>query len=162
MIHQGNRAFWARVVAGAGAALLGGFALTACSSSGPSSPAVLLVGTYHGHAGQYDSVQAAVNVAQPGIGSWSLLATTTKRTMPASTSKTALSNGDHGGVVVNTSNLHIRGMNRSSVIVDGTNRARRRAAPTRRIRTLALSSTGRLKAATASSCGRRTTSASRT
>ena len=120
MIHQGNRAFWARVVAGAGAALLGGFALTACSSSGTSSPAVLLVGTYHGHAGQYDSVQAAVNAAQPG--DWILVAPGDYHEAADArvTSKTALSNGDHGGVVVHTSNLHIRGMNRSSVIVDGT------------------------------------------
>ena len=120
MIHQGNRRFLAQVVAGAGAALFGGFALTACSSSGPSSPAVLLVGTYHGHAGQYDSVQAAVNVAQPG--DWILVAPGDYHEADDArlTSKTALSNGDHGGVVVHTSNLHIRGMNRSSVIVDGT------------------------------------------
>ncbi len=39
--------------------------LASCSSSG-SSPAVLLVGTYHGKAGQYSSIQAAVNAAQPG------------------------------------------------------------------------------------------------
>jgi hypothetical protein len=31
-----------------------------------------------------------------------------------------MSTGAHGGVVVHTSNLHIRGMDRSSVIVDGT------------------------------------------
>ena len=31
-----------------------------------------------------------------------------------------LSTGHHGGVVVTTSNLHIRGMNRNTVIVDGT------------------------------------------
>ena len=36
------------------------------------------------------------------------------------TSVSQLSTGDHGGVVVHTANLHIRGMNRDSVIVDGT------------------------------------------
>ena len=55
----------ARRLATLGAALLTGSVLAACSSGG-SSPAVLLVGTYHGHAGQYSSIQSAVNAAKPG------------------------------------------------------------------------------------------------
>ena len=35
-------------------------------------PAVLLVGTYHGKAGQYTTIQAAVDAAQPG--DWILVA----------------------------------------------------------------------------------------
>ena len=113
-------ALWARVVAGAGATLLGGFALVACSSSGTPSSTVLLVGSYHGKAGQYDSIQAAVNAAQPG--DWILVAPGDYHEADDAhlTAKSALSTGDHGGVVVHTSDLHIRGMNRSSVIVDGT------------------------------------------
>ena len=113
-------AWWARMVAGAGATLVGGFALVGCSSSSTSSSTVLLVGSYHGKAGQYDSIQAAVNAAQPG--DWILVAPGDYHEADDAhlTSKSALSTGDHGGVVVHTSDLHIRGMNRSSVIVDGT------------------------------------------
>ena len=57
-----RRARWGTVL---GATLLAAFVLAACSS-GPSGPAVLLVGTYHGMAGQYTSIQAAVDAAQPG------------------------------------------------------------------------------------------------
>ena len=102
-----------------GAALLTGSVLVSCSSGG-SSPAVLLVGTYHGHAGPYSSIQAAVNAAQPG--DYILIAPGDyHETDDANvTSTSLLSSGDHGGVVVHTSDLHIRGMNRDSVIVDGT------------------------------------------
>jgi len=60
------------------AALIAGAGLLAsCSSSSTSSPTapsgkVLLVGTYKGHAGQYTSIQAAVNAAKPG--DWVLVA----------------------------------------------------------------------------------------
>jgi hypothetical protein len=107
-----------------GAALIGGVVLVAavlagCSSGGHTS-AVLLVGTYHGHAGQYRSVQAAVNAAQPG--DWILIAPGDYHEADDAhdTSATQLSTGDHGGVVVTTANLHLRGMDRDSVIVDGT------------------------------------------
>jgi hypothetical protein len=83
-------------------------------------PAVLLVGTYHGKAGQYASIQAAVNAAHPG--DWILIApgdyheADDAHAAPAS----AYHTGDHGGVVVQTSDLHIRGMDRATVVVDGT------------------------------------------
>ena len=101
------------------AALLTGVVLASCSSSG-SSPAVLLVGTYHGKAGQYTSIQAAVNAAQPG--DWILVAPGDYHETEDAriTSATQFGTGDHGGVVVHTSGLHIRGMNRDTVIVDGT------------------------------------------
>src|SRR5271168_988053 len=96
-------ALWGRLVAGAGATLLGGCALAACSSSGTPSSTVLLVGSYHGHTGQYDSIQAAVNAAQPG--NWVLSAPGDYHEADDAnlTSKSALSTGDHGGVVVHTS-----------------------------------------------------------
>jgi pectin methylesterase-like acyl-CoA thioesterase len=112
----GTGARWAVAL---GAVLLSGAALAACSSGG-SSPAVLLVGTFHGKVGQYHSIQAAVDAAQPG--DWILIApgdyheTDDAQTAPAS----AYSTGEHGGVVVHTADLHIRGMDRAGVIVDGT------------------------------------------
>jgi hypothetical protein len=77
---------------------------------------VLLVGTYHGIAGQYRSVQAAVDAAKPG--DWILIGPgdykTTTVHAPSGASNTP------GAVLITTPNLHIRGMNRNSVIVDGT------------------------------------------
>jgi hypothetical protein len=90
------------------------------SASGSGSPHVLLVGTFQGKSGQYKTIQAAVNAAH--AGDWILVApgdyheTDDKATAPSRVYAT----GDHGGVVVHTSNLHIRGLNRNTVIVDGT------------------------------------------
>lgn len=101
--------------------LLAGSALTSCSSSSASGgPAVLLVGTFHGKAGEYTSIQAAVNAAKPG--DWILIAPGDYHESDDAhvTSAWDLSGGDDGGVVVTTPNLHIRGMNRNTVIVDGT------------------------------------------
>ena len=108
-----------RRLAAVGAALLTGSVLASCSSGG-SSPAVLLVGTFHGHAGQYSTIQSAVNAAHPG--DYILVAPGDYHESDDAhvTSATLLSTGDHGGVVVHTSNLTIRGMNRDTVIVDGT------------------------------------------
>jgi hypothetical protein len=77
---------------------------------------VLLVGSYHGIAGQYHSIQAAVDAAKPndwilvGPGDYkttSVHAPSGAPTMPA-------------GVLVTKAGLYIRGMNRNKVIVDGT------------------------------------------
>ena len=99
-------------------AVLASGVLSGCSSG--QGPAVLLVGTFHGNAGQYTSVQAAVNAAQPG--DYILVAPGDYHENDDAhvRSAGAFSSGDHGGVVVHTSNLHIRGMNRDTVIVDGT------------------------------------------
>jgi len=80
---------------------------------------VLLVGSYKGKAGKYKSIQAAVNAARPGdfilVG-------------PGDYHETADETGPHGnpavgamgGVYITKSGLTLRGMNRGSVIVDGT------------------------------------------
>jgi hypothetical protein len=69
---------------------------------------VLRVGSFHGIAGQFQTIQAAVNAAQPG--DWILIG-------PGDYHEQGASNA---GVLVTTANLHIRGMNRNGVIVDGT------------------------------------------
>ena len=78
---------------------------------------VLLVGTYNGIPGEYTSLQAAVNAAQPGdvilIGPGDYKTT--------SSSSPAGENGEFpAGVLISTPNLTIRGMNRNTVIIDGT------------------------------------------
>jgi hypothetical protein len=105
------------VLAALAALVLAGSALANCSTS---SSTVLLVGTFQGKAGQYSSIQAAVNAAQPG--DWILVAPGDYHEADDAhvTSAAQLSTGDHGGVVVTTSDLHIRGMNRDTVVVDGT------------------------------------------
>ena len=116
------RARSVRTLAGVVAALfalaLAGWALAYSSTS---TPAVLLVGTYNGKTGQYTSIQAAVDAAKSG--DWILIAPGDYHEADDAhvTSAAQLSTGDHGGVVVTTPDLHIRGMNRDSVIVDGTN-----------------------------------------
>src|SRR5712692_8003770 len=69
---------------------------------------VLRVGSYHGIAGQFQTIQAAVNAAQPG--DWILIG-------PGDYHEQGASND---GVLVTTPNLHLRGMDRNLVIVDGT------------------------------------------
>ncbi|MGH9047054.1 MAG: hypothetical protein ACRDVW_07045 [Acidimicrobiales bacterium] len=96
------------------------------AGAGPAAGAkgqsrVLLVGTFHGHRGQYSTIQAAVNAAKPGdtilIGPGDYHEEDDLSHPP--TAKQA-SLGEFGGVLVRTPDLTIRGMNRSSVIVDGT------------------------------------------
>jgi hypothetical protein len=97
--------------------------LTSCSST--TAPAasgrVLLVGTYKGLAGKYASIQAAVNAAHRG--NWILVAPGDYHEQDDVTSHPSAAqagNGDMGGVVISTPGLHLRGMNRNMVIVDGT------------------------------------------
>jgi hypothetical protein len=78
---------------------------------------VLRVGTYNGIAGQYTTIQAAVDAAKPGdvilIGPGDYKTTT--NSSPA---------GESGefpaGILIATPHLTLRGMNRNTVIVDGT------------------------------------------
>ena len=81
---------------------------------------MLLVGTFSGRGGQYQTIQSAVNAARPG--DWILVGPgdyheNADTTGPASE---FVSSGGFGGVYITKSNIHLRGMNRSSVIVDGT------------------------------------------
>jgi hypothetical protein len=82
----------------------------------------LLVGTFNGIAGQYSTIQAAVNAARPG--DWILVAPGDyheDNDIVNPPSQEQASQGWFGGVEINTPDLHLRGMNRNSVVVDGTN-----------------------------------------
>ncbi|HEX7734442.1 MAG TPA: hypothetical protein VF458_06260, partial [Ktedonobacteraceae bacterium] len=73
-----------------------------------AGPRVLRVGSYYGISGQFQTIQAAVNAAQPG--DWILIGPGDYHEQGASSA----------GVLVTTPNLHLRGMDRNRVIVDGT------------------------------------------
>ncbi len=80
---------------------------------------MLLVGTFAGHAGAYRSIQVAVDAARSG--DWILVAPgdyheTDDETNPP----TDVDHGDFGAVVIAKSDIHLRGMERSTVVVDGT------------------------------------------
>jgi hypothetical protein len=81
-----------------GLALLGGVA----------SAKVLQVGSWNGSSGPYTSIQQAVNEAQPG--DWILIG-------PGVYHEQASANN---GVLITTAGLHLRGMDRNGVVVDGT------------------------------------------
>jgi len=112
-----------RVLALSGAVTLGLATLSAMAAPVGSAAAgharVLLVGSYHGKAGRYTTIQAAVNAARPG--DWILVGPgdyhenadeTGPRGNPAV--------GAMGGVYITKSGITLRGMNRNTVIVDGT------------------------------------------
>ncbi|HEX5267532.1 MAG TPA: hypothetical protein VFW24_12230 [Acidimicrobiales bacterium] len=77
---------------------------------------MLLVGTYEGIPGQYRTVQAAIAAATPG--DWILVAPGDYKTNGAEAPAEAP--GSPAGVLVQTPDLWIRGMDRNSVIIDGT------------------------------------------
>ena len=82
------------------------------SLSGAAGAKVLTVGSYHGIRGQFRSIQAAVNAAKPG--DWILIG-------PGDYHEQGVRGASEpAGVLIRAPRLHLRGMNRNRVIVDGT------------------------------------------
>jgi hypothetical protein len=84
-----------------------------CAYGAPiASASVLRVGSWNGIPGQFKTIQGAVNAAHPG--DWILVGPGDYK--------------EHGypgqvepaGVLITTPNLHLRGMNRNTVVIDGT------------------------------------------
>jgi hypothetical protein len=115
-----------RAVLSAGMALLvllgltgpGSWRATRAASAAPAAPAsrVLLVGSYHGVPGQYATIQGAVDAAKPG--DWVLVGPGDYKTTSSSSPKGA--DDTPAAVLITTSGLHLRGMDRNAVVVDGT------------------------------------------
>jgi|GEM_PF-175654 len=81
-----------------------------------TDPQVLLVGTYHGIPGTYASIQAAVDAARPG--DWILIGPGDHKETGA---RAPAGRPDlPAGVLITTPDLHLRGMDRDGVVVDGT------------------------------------------
>lgn len=79
---------------------------------------VLRVGSYHGIRGQYSSIQAAVKAARPG--DWILIGPGDYKTKPGAIRTPKGAQDFPAGVLITKARLHIRGMSRTRVIVDGT------------------------------------------
>ncbi|HWG63823.1 MAG TPA: hypothetical protein VG253_19210 [Streptosporangiaceae bacterium] len=92
---------------------------TTPAAQGTTSPQVLRVGTYNGVAGNYTSIRDALAAAHPG--DWILLAPGDYKAAPYG-GPTAGSGGSPApaGAFITTPDIHLRGMNRNSVIIDGT------------------------------------------
>ncbi len=80
---------------------------------------VLLVGSFHGKKGTYSTIQAAVNAARPG--DWILVAPGDYHEAADQASLTSIEEQQGGvaGVLITKSDIHLRGMDRNAVIVDG-------------------------------------------
>src|ERR1700730_7210661 len=78
---------------------------------------VLRVGTFNGKHGRYASIQQAVQKATSG--DWILVAPGDYK--EAGTTVAAGSHGAGAGVLVEKSGIHIRGMDRNGVVLDGAN-----------------------------------------
>ena len=121
---MGSQGVKKSVLATIGAIMLSGGVLAACSSSSTTSPTtstgrVLTVGTFHDKKGEYATIQAAVDAAKKG--DWILVAPGDyKETADVSNPSASTDNGQFGGVLVTTSGIHIRGMDRTTTVVDGT------------------------------------------
>jgi len=96
-----------RALAAIGAAAIATATLAGAIPAAATTPQVLLVGTLHGVAGGYTGIQQAVNAAHPG--DWVLVAPGDYHESPGNT-----------GVRITTPGIHVRGMDRNAVIVDGT------------------------------------------
>ena len=84
--------------------------------AGTAGAQVLRVGTYHGIAGQYSTIQAAVDAAKPG--DWILVGPGDYKTTRAQSQ--AGRTNTPAGVLITRPRVYIRGMNRNTVIIDGT------------------------------------------
>ena len=97
----------------AAAAVLSAVAAAAPRSGHAAGPNVLRVGTYKGVPGQFTTIQAAADAAQPG--DWILVAPGDYHEQSDREDPTW-----PAGVWIDTPGVHLRGMDRNTVVVDGT------------------------------------------
>jgi hypothetical protein len=96
--------------------LIAGLAAAIAPAALARTPHVLRVGSYKNVAGQYKSVQAAINAAKPG--DWVLVGPGDYKTK--SSHEPPGRTNTPGAILITKANLRLRGMNRNKVVIDGT------------------------------------------
>jgi hypothetical protein len=101
----------------------GGLVIVGCggsrspgSTQAASAHQVLRVGAFHGIPGQFRSIQAAVDAARPG--DWILIGPGDYKTSATRHPRGRAT--EPAGVLITTRDVHVRGMNRNTVVIDGT------------------------------------------
>jgi hypothetical protein len=85
----------------------------------PPKHRILRVGAFNGKKGQCKTIQEAVNAAAPG--NWILIGPGDYKQSSSEQMSGAVGDDRAGAdIVITTPDLHIRGMNRNSVMIDGT------------------------------------------
>jgi hypothetical protein len=111
---------WRRMLAAGGVCVLVVGGVCVAHAAPPAPAAVLRVGTYQGIPGQYSSIQAAVDAARPG--DWVLIGPGDYHEAGNRVPPGAVGDDTAGAaVLVTTPGIHIRGMDRNGVVLDGTN-----------------------------------------
>jgi hypothetical protein len=95
-----------------------GLGATAPFAAAATTQRVLLVGSYHGIKGGYASVQAAVDAAKPH--DWILVGPGDYHERGDYTTHPPQGGRGSAGVWIDVPHLTIRGMNRNTVVIDGT------------------------------------------
>ena len=103
----------------AGLAAIGCALIAAVAGAAPAAARVLHVGRYNGSTGSYKTIQQAVNAASPG--DWILIGPGDYKD-PLTTVPTGPKGDDRAGaaVLLTKPGVHIRGMDRNGVVLDGT------------------------------------------
>jgi hypothetical protein len=90
--------------------------IAALAGGGRAAAAIRRVGTYNGVKGAYKTIQAAVNAAKPG--DWILVGPGDYK--EKETIAPTGADGAGAAIVIQKAGLHIRGMDRNGVVLDGT------------------------------------------
>jgi hypothetical protein len=92
------------------------FTALVCFAPGPAHARVLRVGTFRGVKGQFRSIQSAIDDAHPG--DWVLVGPGDYHERADRTD--GIRWDTPAGVVISTPRIHLRGMRRNRVVIDGT------------------------------------------
>ncbi len=109
--HTARRSLVALVMFGAAA-----IPMAATTTSAAATPQVLRVGSWHGSAGEFTTIEDAVNAAQPG--DWILVGPGDYHEQMDHHVADPAEAG--GAVLIDKPGLHLRGMDRNATVVDGT------------------------------------------